>query len=79
MGKRNGKFIKYYDNGEKKSEYDYKLDEDNFEGNRQTDYNEDGSVKKRWEYSNGEWKEFLSKEEQERIEKQEEEEQNKRS
>ena len=76
MGKRNGKFIKYYDNGEKKSEYDYKLDEDNFEGNRQTDYNEDGSVKKRWEYSNGEWKEFLSKEEQERIEKQEEEEQN---
>ena len=76
MGKRNGKFIKYYDNGEKKSEYDYKLDEDNFEGNRQTDYNEDGSVKKRWEYSNGEWKEFLSKEEQERIEKQEEEDQN---
>jgi len=73
MSKRHGKTIKYYENGEKKSERDYKLDEYNFEGNRQTEYNEDGSVKKRWEYSNGEWKGFLSKEEQERIEKQEEE------
>ena len=65
-GEVEGDYTTYYENGNKKQVSTYKNGTQDFEGNRQTDYNEDGSVKKKWEYSNGEWEEYLSPEEREK-------------
>ena len=66
-GKREGEYLSYYEEGSLKVKLTYKNDSVDFEGNRETDYNEDGSVKSRWDYSNGEWKKYLTPEEEEAL------------
>jgi len=74
QGKIEGKFIKYYENGLKESERVYLNGTKEFEGNFQTDYNEDGSIRDKFEYKNGKWEEQLTPEERfARMQKQVEE------
>lgn len=68
-GKQEGEFMLYHENGNKKSVYSYSNGTRDFEGNRQTDYNEDGSVKNIWVFSYGEWEKYLSPEEKEKQRK----------
>ena len=69
QGKIEGKFITYYENGLKESERVYLNGTKEFEGNFQTEYNEDGSIKGKFEYKNGKWEQFLTAEEREKKEK----------
>ena len=74
QGEIEGKFIRYYENGLKESERVYLNGTKDFEGNLQTEYKEDGSIKGKFEYKNGKWEEQLTPEERfARMQKQVEE------
>ena len=62
-GKIEGKFISYHQNGNKEREGVCVNGTVDFEGNLSTDYNEDGSIKGKFEYKNGKWEEQLTPEE----------------
>jgi len=73
-GKVNGSFISYYENGNKKFQVKYLNDNLDFEGNLKTNFNEDGSIREKFEYKNGKWVEQLTPEERfARMQKQVEE------
>jgi antitoxin component YwqK of YwqJK toxin-antitoxin module len=74
QGKTEGKFISYHQNGNKEREGVCVNGTVDFEGNLSTDYNEDGSIKGKFEYKNGKWEEQLTPEERfARMQKQVEE------
>ena len=73
-GKSEGEFIYYFDNGNKKSVNQYKNGTEKFDGSKKEIYNEDGSIKSKWLFSNGEWEEELTSEQRfARMQKQMEE------
>jgi antitoxin component YwqK of YwqJK toxin-antitoxin module len=66
---REGLWVIYHENGNKSQECSYINGNSKFEGNFQIDFNEDGSIKVKWEYKNGKWEQFLTSEEREKKDK----------
>ena len=60
---REGLWVFYHENGNKSHEYSYINGNADFAGNFEIDFNEDGSIKGKWEYKNGKWEKELTKEE----------------
>ena len=68
-GKREGEYLGYYEDGSLKVKLTYKNGTEKFEGNRETDYEKDGSISGEFEFRNGKWEKYLSPEEREEREK----------